>query len=208
MVTAWRGVDLALFRQGLSPFGRQMAVMPCPCLRRSDGWNPNLDGWTALDHPAGVGCPTRSVAALCCGCGSMAWSGYGAEQRQVKAVRPVRQDGPARPVSAGHRIGPAFAGCGGQRPCPGRKRQDARLCLAGGSCGGTMVCDDARRCDNPVAAPLARHRRGGAYAGGKPVSSARPARGKRGFGLRPGQGAMTQGRRRGAAVQDKGKGTE
>jgi hypothetical protein len=207
MVTAWRGVDLALFRHGLSPFGRKMAVMPCPCLRRSDGWNPNLDGWTALDHLAGVGCPTRSVAAFCCGCGSMAWSGYGAEARQVKAMCPVRQDGPARPVSAGHRIGPAF-GCGGQGPCPGRKRQDARLCLAGGSCDGTMAFHDAGRCDNPVAAPQARHRRGGAYAGGKAVSSARPARGKHGFGLRPGQGAMAQGRRPDAAGPDKGKGTE
>jgi len=181
--------------------------MPCPCLRRNDGWTPNLDGLTALDHLSGVGCPTRSVAAFRCECGSMAWSGYCAEQRQMKVMRPVRQDGPARPVRSGHRIGPAF-GCGGQGPCPGRKRQDARLCLAGGARGGTMACHDARRCDNPVAAPLARHRRGGAYAGGKPVSSARPARGKRGFGLRPGQGAMTQGRRRGAAVQDKGKGTE
>ena len=63
------GGDLALFRQGLSPFGRQMAVMPCPCLRRSDGWNPNLDGWTALDHLSGVGCPTPSVAAFRCECG-------------------------------------------------------------------------------------------------------------------------------------------
>jgi hypothetical protein len=152
MVTAWRGGDLALVRHGLSPFGRQMAVMPCPYLCRSDGWNPNLDGWTALDHLSGVGCPTRSVAAFCCGCGSMAWTGDCAEQRQVKAVRPVRQDGPARPVGSGHRIGPAF-GCGGQGPSPGRKRQDARLCLAGGSCGGTMVCDDAGRWDNPVAAP-------------------------------------------------------
>jgi hypothetical protein len=201
MVTAWGG-DLALFRHGLSPFGRQMAVMPCPYLCRSDGWNPNLDGLPALDHLSGVGCPTRSVTAFRCGCGSMVWTGDGAEQRQVKAVRPVRQDGPARPVSAGHRIGPAFAGCGGQGPCPGRKRQDAQLCLAGGS------FHDAGRCDNPVAAPQARHRRGGAYAGGKPVSSPRPARGKRGFGLRPGQGAMTQGRRPDAAGPDKGKGTE
>jgi hypothetical protein len=205
MVTAWGG-DLALFRQGLSPFGRQMAVMPCPCLRRSDGWNPNLDGWAALDHPAGVGCPTRSVAAFCCGCGSMAWSGYGAEQRQVKAVRPVRQDGPARPVRAAHQNSTAF-GCGGQGPCPGRKRQDARLCLAGGSCDGTMAFHDAGRCDNPVAAPQARHRRGGAYAGGKPVSAPSPARGKRSFGLHPGQGAMAR-RSRGAAGPDKGKGTE
>jgi len=202
------GGDLALFRHGLSPFGRQMAVMPCPYLRRSGGWNPNLDGWTALDHPAAVGRPTRSVAAACCGCGYMVRSGYGAEQRQVKAMRPVRQDGPARPVRAGHRIGPAFAGCGGQGPCPGRKRQEARLCLAGGACDGTMACHDARRCDNPVAAPQARHRCGGADAGGKPVSSARPARGKRGFGLRPGQGAMAQGRRPDAAGPDKGKGTE
>ena len=201
MVTAWRGVDLALFRHGLSPFGRQMAVMPCPCCSRRGGWHPNLDGWTALDHLSGVGCPTRSVAAFRCECGSMAWTGDGAEQRQVKAMCPVRQDRPAGAVRSAHQNSPAF-GCGGQRPCPRRKRQDARLCLAGGSCGGTMACHDARRCDNPVAAPQARHRRGGAYAGGKPVSSPRPARGKRGFGLRPGQGAMAQGRRRGAAGQD------
>jgi hypothetical protein len=54
MVTAWGG-DLALVRQGLSPFGRKMAVMPCPCLRRSDGWNPNLDGLPARDHLSVVG---------------------------------------------------------------------------------------------------------------------------------------------------------
>jgi hypothetical protein len=207
MVTAWWGVDLALFQNGLPPFGWQVAGLPCPCLRRSDGRNPNLDGWTALDHLSGVGCPTRSVSGFRCGCGSMVWSGYGAEQRQVKAVRPVRQDGPAQSVRSGHRIGPAF-GCGGQGPCPGRKRQDVRLCLAGGSCCGTMACHDARRCDNPVAAPQARHRRGGAYAGGKPVSSPRPARGKRGFGLRPGQGAMTQGRRPDAAGPDNRKGPQ
>jgi hypothetical protein len=206
MVTAWWGVDLALVRHGLPPLGRQMAGLPCPCLRRSDGGIPKLDGWTALDHPAGVGCPTRSVAAFCCGCGSMAWTGDGAEQRQVKAMRHVRQDGPARPVGSGHRIGPAF-GCGGQGPCPGRKRQEARLCLAGGACGGTMACHDAGRCDNPVAAPQARHRRGGAYAGGKPVSAPSPARGKRSFGLHPGQGAMAR-RSHGAAGPDKGKGTE
>ena len=99
---------------------------------------------------------------------------------------------------------PGF-GRGGQGPCPGRKRQEARLCLAGGACGGTMACHDAGRCDNPVAAPQARHRRGGAYAGGKAVSSARPARGKHGFGLRPGQGAMTQGRRPDAAGPDNRK---
>ena len=199
MVTACWGGDLALFRHGLPPFGRQVAGLPGPCLSRRGRWHPNLDGWTALDHPAAVGRPTRPVVA--CGCGYMVRSGYGAEQRQVKAMRPVRQDGPARPVRAGHRIGPAF-GRGGQGPCPGRKRQDARLCLAGGACGGTTACHDARRCDNPVAAPQARHRRGGAHTGGKAASSARPARGKRGFGLRPGHGAMAQGRRRGAAGQD------
>jgi hypothetical protein len=110
MVTAWRGVDLALFRQGLSPFGRQMAVMPCPCLRRCDGWNPNLDGWTALDHLSGVGCPTRSVAGFCCGCGSMAWSGMA--QKRVRRGLHGRHIARTtqRACGQGYRINRGFAG--------------------------------------------------------------------------------------------------
>jgi hypothetical protein len=202
MVTAWRGVDLALVRHVLAPFGPQVAVWDCPFLGRSDGRNPNLDGLPALDHLSVEGRLARSVTGFCCRCGSMVWSGCGAEQRNRRAVRPVRLCRPARPVrsGSGYRIGPAFAGCGGQRLCPGRKRQDARPGLAGGP------CDDAGRRKNHAAAPSqARHRCGGANTRGKPVSSTRPARGKSSFGLHPGQGAMAQGRRPDAAGPDNRK---
>jgi hypothetical protein len=44
MVTACRGIDLVPVRHVAAPFGRQVALVPCPCLCCRDGWTPNLGG--------------------------------------------------------------------------------------------------------------------------------------------------------------------
>jgi hypothetical protein len=106
-----------LFRHVLAPCGRQAAGLPCRCGCRRDGGIPKLDGLPVPDHLSADGCPTRSVAALCSGCGSMVWTGDGADACGAGAMRPVRPDRPARPDRAGSQISQAL-GCGGRGAAP------------------------------------------------------------------------------------------